>query len=161
MQQQVHWATGVRMQTVQYWAIASASDSVYIGGYFSTLNGTTRNRLAAVRGAAGTNLLLLASIQTQITSFAVIMSQDVLLTGGAFATLNGSLRGGFAVYALPSGPQPPIVATGDEIVAQDVDTKTGIYPNPVSTGVANVRLNDKISGRITIIVTDMSGRVTP
>ncbi|HRI20589.1 MAG TPA: T9SS type A sorting domain-containing protein, partial [Panacibacter sp.] len=142
--------------------LASASDTVFPGGYFTTLNATTRNRLGGIRGNPGTTLLPFDPNANNIIRSNFIANQT-LLTGGAFTTISGTSRSGFVVYSLPALLSSAITgnqsAEENNILANKPAEKAFVlYPNPATTGMVTLQLTNLINGNYTIRITSVDGR---
>ncbi len=114
--------------------IAAATDTVYIGGYFQTLDGTTRNRIGAVRGSAGTTRFYhLIPRQTMLFGPIFTSGNIFTLTGGSFNSLSGLIKHGFAVYTLPASTFNKTNSAPDysALTAQPAVNSFRVYPNPV------------------------------
>lgn len=139
--------------------LANATDTVYIGGYLSTLNGIARNHLGSVRAAAGTATLAF-NPDLNYYVWDNFVSGHVLLTGGNFSTVGGKYRNGFAVFILPGGTtnkNSNSIAT--DLIATNIAKKQFmLYPNPASSGVINLKLNEAVSGKFVVKISGMDGR---
>lgn len=138
-------------------AIAASSDSIYIGGDFSNLNGTSRIRLGAVRGSAGTALLAFnPAADNRVQSHYV--ADYVLLTGGYFDNISGTTRGGFAVYKLPGATVPQSISKATGIQASVMSAHQFlIYPNPLKNGSLTIMLDNSITGKFDVVITTLNG----
>jgi hypothetical protein len=73
---------------VEVYALAVSGNTVYVGGNFNTINGVTRNRLAAID--ADTGLATAWDPNAGNAIYALALSGDTVYVGGSFTTINGS-----------------------------------------------------------------------
>src|SRR5439155_5127180 len=82
-------------------ALAVSGSTVYIGGAFTTVDGSTRNRLAAV----DTSTAALSSWNPNVTGgdgvvYSLAVSGSNVYAGGSFTTVNGATaRNGAAAFS--------------------------------------------------------------
>ncbi|MGK2875867.1 MAG: PKD domain-containing protein [Nocardioides sp.] len=79
------------------------SDSVYVGGQFNNLNGTSASRVALVSLSTGEAVSPFRSSGINGRVATMAMAQGQLLIGGTFTAINGSARGGLASISPTSG----------------------------------------------------------
>jgi hypothetical protein len=88
------------------------------------------------------------------------VSEHMWLIGGQFNYAGGDLRHGFAVYDLPgNAPLQSDNTETEEYVrtANSLQKQFTVYPNPAH-GIVTLKLNDPVSGKLNITVTDMNGK---
>lgn len=138
--------------------IAAATDTVYSGGYYTTLNGVGRNHIGAVRAGAGTATTAF-NPDFNYYNWDNYISGQVLLSGGNFTTVGGKFRSGFAVFILPGGnTNKNNSLTNDLYVSNKLPKQLMLYPNPTSSGIVNLRLNESVSGKFVVSIATMDGR---
>ncbi|HYK46231.1 MAG TPA: T9SS type A sorting domain-containing protein, partial [Parafilimonas sp.] len=141
------------------YGIAVQTDTVYSTGYYTTLNGNPRGYAGAVRGSAGTATLSVNPNMGNIGR-STWVSEHMWLIGGQFQTAGGDVRTGFAVYDLPGNAplQSGNTATEEYVrTANSLQNQFALYPNPAH-GIVTVKLNNAVSGKLNITVTDMNGK---
>ena len=84
------------------YAIAVSGATVYLGGDFTRVGGTTRSRLAAV-AAAGTGTLLGWDHRADKQVRALAASSTRLYAGGQFGAVDGAARSRLAAFSLAGG----------------------------------------------------------
>src|SRR5262249_8498081 len=86
-------------------ALDSANGLLYVGGSFTTVNGsTTRNRLVAVATATGTATAWDPNMGGAVNALALDVAGGRVFAGGAFTTVNGSTtRNRLAALATATG----------------------------------------------------------
>lgn len=90
-------------------AFDPGSSAVYVGGLFTTVNGSARTNLAALSSSAGAALLAFAPNPTNATQpskgdvRALMVDQGELLVGGGFLTIAGASQKNLAKVDLISG----------------------------------------------------------
>ena len=83
--------------------IAVAGDTLYVGGYFTTVNKQKRSRLAALKASTGELLDWTASAEgpnAQVYAIEVSPDHSKVVIGGSFSTVNGSSRPGYGMALL-------------------------------------------------------------
>jgi hypothetical protein len=93
-------------------AIRVVGTTVYLGGSFTNVGGTGRQRLAAV--ATGTGALVTtwtASASGEV--FSLTRQNNTLFVGGSFATVDGSARANLAAVSTSTGAILPWAPTTD------------------------------------------------
>lgn len=85
--------------------IVVAGDTVYLGGGFTTVNGSPRRNLAALSLSSGVVLPLSVSVSESVRAVAVRGS--TLFIGGNFSSVNGSPRNKLAAIDVTSGTLLP------------------------------------------------------
>lgn len=102
-------------------AVDVVGDVVYAGGYFTAVNGVTRNELAAVDATTGATLDWTASAtgtNAQVRALRVSPDGSKVVVGGSFSQINGSSNPGYGLALL--------------------DAVTGaVLPTPVNSAVRN------------------------
>ncbi|MCC7502513.1 MAG: T9SS type A sorting domain-containing protein [Flavobacteriales bacterium] len=93
---------GMPLPNNDVYAIEKVGNTVYIGGFFSTVDGLPRAGLARFDATSGT---LDAWGPTGITNGVTSINRvaDKLVVGGSFQTVNGQSRQGICLFDLPSG----------------------------------------------------------
>jgi hypothetical protein len=91
------WNPNVSSTSSYVYAIAVSGGTVYIGGNFTTVAGTPRNRIAALydTAAVAAGSRYLASWNPNVTStqvYAIAVSGGTVYVGGGFSTVAGSTR---------------------------------------------------------------------
>jgi hypothetical protein len=82
-------------------AIVATSDTVYMGGLRTSVSGTGRTRVAAVKAADGSLLSWAPNAQGgSVHSLAMSPDGSQLIIGGSFATMNGSSNPGYGLAAV-------------------------------------------------------------
>lgn len=115
--------------------IAASPDGsrLYVGGDFTAVNGTVRNRLAAINPATGAVLADFApSVNGRVSALAV--TGTTVYAGGSFSTVNGTARNKVASVTATGGLVAgfaPAVAGGDvaALALSPVDNKLVIGGN--------------------------------
>ncbi|MEN9405365.1 MAG: hypothetical protein RLY47_324 [Candidatus Parcubacteria bacterium] len=96
-------------------ALSPDGETLYVGGDFSEINGTTRNRLAAINTSDGT----LTAFNPNLTNIvkAIVLSPDgeTLYVGGTFVSVNGQSAYGLAALNTTDGSLVPGVDFGGDI----------------------------------------------
>jgi hypothetical protein len=67
------------------------------------------------------------------------------------------MRGYFAVYKLPGAPAGSVQSSQLSDLRQPLPSQFKVYPNPSSTGIVTLQLNNAIDGKFAITVTSISG----
>jgi len=83
--------------------IAVAGDTLYVGGYFTTVNKQKRSRLAALKASTGELLDWTASAEgpnAQVYAIEVSPDHSKVVIGGSFSTVNGSSKPGYGMALL-------------------------------------------------------------
>ena len=83
-------------------AIAASSDTVWLGGAFSKVNGQPRSHLAAVKAADGSLRPFAPTTNARVNALALSPDRTKLVVGGAFTQLNGSDHPGYGLGAVDS-----------------------------------------------------------
>ncbi|GAA3472294.1 LamG-like jellyroll fold domain-containing protein [Nonomuraea roseola] len=98
-------------------AVAPDKSKIYVGGDFTTVNGQTRNRVAAFDVATGTlDAGFAPSVGNVVRALAV--SNTTVYIGGAFFNVNGSTRSRLAAVSRSNGTlQTWAPTTDDEVFA--------------------------------------------
>ncbi len=107
---------------------------LYIGGNFTTVNGTTRNRLAAVNSATVANPGALVGAFNPNPNkgvFAIASNDSTVYIGGDFSTVRGTARGNLASVTAATGALNTAFAP----------TLVAGPPSPFSTTVPSPRVN--------------------
>ncbi|MGI3785394.1 MAG: LamG-like jellyroll fold domain-containing protein [Janthinobacterium lividum] len=128
--------------------IASPDGStVYIGGNFSNVGGTTVSRVAAIDTASCTvKPLRVSSISS--TVYALALSSNTLYVGGAFNTVAGATRNQFAAVNATTGALLPFTANAG-LTGRDAAVKPdgrAIAVSPDGTKVALGGKFDTVNG---------------
>ena len=97
-------------------ATAASPDGtrLYVGGAFTTVNGTSRNRIAAFDTATGA-LVSNFNPNANFTVNSIVASNSTVWLGGGFSTMAGQQRRGAAAVAASGGalqPWAPVLAGG-------------------------------------------------
>lgn len=92
--------------------LATDGTNLFVGGRFSTVNGTSRPRLVALNATGGIVSGFTASITTGSEVDDLVVADGLLFVAGAFTGVNGSSRSGLAAVdpstgALASGVNVP------------------------------------------------------
>jgi hypothetical protein len=82
-------------------ALDPSSNTVYVGGDFSTIGGKIRNRLAAVDAASGALLGWTHQADNRVRALGV--SSTRLYVGGQFTAIDGVARSRLAAFSLADG----------------------------------------------------------
>ena len=93
-------------------AVSPNGTRLYVGGSFTTVNGVTRNRIAAfdlVTGALVTSFA--PSVNYTVSS--IVATDTTVYFGGAFGFVNGVSRGRVAAVQATTGSLLPFVANAD------------------------------------------------
>jgi hypothetical protein len=96
------WAPAAGGSGANVQALAVRAGKVYVGGSFTTIDGTAVQNLAEVDGTTG-------AVDTSFTPlvekavYALLASDSRLYAGGAFGKVDGLSRGKLAAWDLPSG----------------------------------------------------------
>ena len=83
--------------------IAVAGDTLYVGGYFTTVNKQKRSRLAALKASTGQLLNWTASAEgpnAQVYAIEVSPDHSKVVIGGSFSSVNGSSQPGYGMALL-------------------------------------------------------------
>ena len=83
--------------------IAVAGDTVYVGGFFTKVNGRPRVRLAALKASTGELLNWTASAEgpnAQVYAIEVSPDHSKVVIGGSFSSVNGSSQPGYGMALL-------------------------------------------------------------
>ena len=83
--------------------IAVAGDTLYVGGYFTTVNKQKRSRLAALKASTGELLDWTASAEgpnAQVYAIEVSPDHSKVVIGGSFSSVNGSSKPGYGMALL-------------------------------------------------------------
>jgi len=95
-------------------ALAVAGSKVYVGGAFSTINGSTRNRVAAVDAGTGSLSSWNPNASNVVWALAVSPDAKTVYLGGAFSTVKGLTRKNLAAVlastAAPTAWKPAVTA---------------------------------------------------
>ncbi|WP_235494589.1 PKD domain-containing protein [Geodermatophilus sp. Leaf369] len=99
------WAPSLNAQAL---TLAASPDGsrIYVGGDFTTVNGTSRNRIAALSATTGALIAGFApSVSSQVRAIAVTDSKVYI--GGSFATVGGVARARLAALQASNGALLP------------------------------------------------------
>jgi trimeric autotransporter adhesin len=95
-------------------ALALAGGKLYFGGAFSTVNGSTRNRAAAVDAATGGLSSWNPNVSNVVWAVAASPDAKTIYLGGAFSTVKGTSRKNLAAVsastATPTAWKPAVAA---------------------------------------------------
>lgn len=83
--------------------IAVAGDTIYAGGYFTTVNGQQRGRLAALKASTGELTDWAPSAEgpnAQVYAIEVSPDHSKVVIGGSFSSVNGSSQPGYGLALL-------------------------------------------------------------
>lgn len=82
---------------------------IYVGGSFTTLNGNTHNRLAALDYSAATEVAWTPDVNNQV--YDMIVAGSYLYVGGAFTTIDAASHGRLATYDISTPASPSLDAS--------------------------------------------------
>ncbi len=90
--------------TVRSLVLSSDGSILYIGGYFTQINSTTKNYIAALNTSDG-SLVSSFNADANNTVFALALSSDgsILYSGGAFTQINSTTKNYFAALNISDG----------------------------------------------------------
>ena len=88
-------------------AIVVAGDTVYLGGYFTRVNGVERNRLAAIDATTGQLTNWNPNANGEVRSLAVSADGSRIYAGGAFTSVGGLSRTRLASIDAATGAVDP------------------------------------------------------
>ncbi len=111
------FAPNVGRSSQSVFALALADTTLFVGGDFTEVGGTTRNRLAAVDAVRGTLLDWNPNPNKEIKALSLV--GDRLYAGGAFQTMGSIELHSLAVFGLPSLELLPADATLPKSVTVD------------------------------------------
>ncbi len=99
--------------------VAASPDGsrLYVVGQFTTVNGITRNRIAAFDTATG-NLVTSFAPSANATVYGVTVTENTVYLGGSFTLMNSSTRIGAAAVATSTGATTafaPVAQTGSAV----------------------------------------------
>ncbi len=92
-------------------SVAATNSTIYLGGYFGTVNGATRARVAAVRTSNGSTLPFTAPVDNrQVLSIVVAPDEKSVVISGSFTSVGGSSNPGYGLARLDalSGAMLPL-----------------------------------------------------
>ena len=118
------WAPKANYAEVK--TLAVAAGKVYVGGAFSTINGSSRNRAAAVDGGSGALSSWNPNVSNVVWAIDVSPDAKSVYLAGAFTTVKGSTRKNVAAVsastASPTTWKPAVTAPGRrlEVTASQV-----------------------------------------
>ena len=92
------WVASVSSGSSEVYALEYANSVLFVGGNFSTVNGSTRNNIAAVE--ANTGNLTAWNPSSGGDVHAIEISGDTAFVGGYFTTIGGANRNSFAALSL-------------------------------------------------------------
>ena len=92
-------------------ALALSGSSLYVGGAFTTLSGSSRSYLGAVDTTTGNLLPFAADATNAVAAFA--LSGSALYVGGAFGSLSGSTRNYLGAVDTTTGNPLPFAANAN------------------------------------------------
>jgi hypothetical protein len=101
------WADGTPAIDGRVYAVAYLGGTVYIGGSFTSVNGTPRNRLAALNAADGTLLGWNPNANNTVRALKVSPAGTRVYAGGDFTVVGGLARARVAALS-PSGSGAPL-----------------------------------------------------
>jgi PKD repeat protein len=97
------------------YAVAATDSTVYLGGSFSAVGGTSRTRLAAVDGTTGAVIPAwdpvpgVGPLGSDIVLALAVTGPSQVVVGGRFGTMNGDTQHGIAAVDATSGATRPFV----------------------------------------------------
>jgi hypothetical protein len=106
-----------------------SGSAIYIAGPFSTVNGTSRPRLAAVDATTGALTAFNAGLTTNDDASAIAVGNGLLYVGGFFTTIGGQSRNRLAALDLNTGQ-----ATGWNPNSDSTISAIGVGGNTVYVG---------------------------
>ncbi len=79
--------------------VAATNSTIYLGGWFSAINGAARARDGAVSATTGATLPFFVPVDNnQVQSIVVSPTGDSVVLGGTFTSVGGSTNPGFGIY---------------------------------------------------------------
>jgi PKD repeat protein len=116
-------------------AVAVSDDSVYFGGHFGSIEGSTRPRIAAFNSATGTLRGWNPGMNSGLGVWALRYDQNRLLVGGDFSTVNGTTQPHFAMLREPNS-SPPVASFSSDcgVLSCEFDASASFDPDGSVTG---------------------------
>jgi len=120
---------------------------LYVGGNFTGVNGTVRNRLAAINVADGslTSWNPDAGVAGGVSAITVDGNTSTVYVGGGFTTVGGQARSGVAAIDnlgnVSNSWMPTITGGGVDTIAVDVPFRAAVYMGGAFTGVNDTSRN--------------------